>query len=168
MRTLVYTVHQTLTPRLLQFRSNIQPAKRRGHSQATLTSFGRQIAHHSLHFRALEPCFNVILNRLPPIQTLSFRLNPRSPTLWSQLWGEHMRIRGDGMRSSSRANKTSRSWRLPVDTFSSCSFPGLSFLSFSTALSQSLMHSSYWIKHIHIRFNLVPSKLSYCIKHDHV
>ncbi|CAN6930935.1 unnamed protein product, partial [Brassica oleracea] len=35
MRTLVYTVHQTLTPRLLQFRSNIQPAKRRGHSQVT-------------------------------------------------------------------------------------------------------------------------------------
>ncbi|KAL0667418.1 hypothetical protein Bca4012_030122 [Brassica carinata] len=59
--------------------------ERRGHSQATLTSFGRQIAHHSLHFRALEPCFNVFLNRLPPIQTLSFRLNPRSPMLWSQL-----------------------------------------------------------------------------------
>ena len=102
MRTLVYTVHQTLTPRLLQFRSNIKPAKRRGHSQVTplhvtstiltstrsnffrraclkshpLTSFGRQIAHPSLYFQALELCFNVSFNRIPTNPNSQFQTQP--------------------------------------------------------------------------------------------
>uniref|UniRef100_M4D3U6 Clp R domain-containing protein n=1 Tax=Brassica campestris TaxID=3711 RepID=M4D3U6_BRACM len=103
MRTGAYTVHQTLTPEAASvLKQSLTLARRRGHSQVTplhvastlltstrsnlfrraclkshpLTSLGRQIAHPSLHCRALELCFNVSLNRLPTNPNPLFQTQP--------------------------------------------------------------------------------------------
>ncbi|KAL0687346.1 hypothetical protein Bca4012_087023 [Brassica carinata] len=103
MRTGAYTVHQTLTPEAASvLKQSLTLARRRGHSQVTplhvastlltstrsnlfrraclkshpLTSLGRQIAHPSLHCRALELCFNVSLNRLPTDPNPLFQTQP--------------------------------------------------------------------------------------------
>ncbi|XP_010436338.1 PREDICTED: protein SMAX1-LIKE 4-like [Camelina sativa] len=103
MRTGAYTVHQTLTPEAASvLKQSLTLARRRGHSQVTplhvastlltssrsnlfrraclksnpFTALGRQIAHPSLHCRALELCFNVALNRLPTNPNPLFQTQP--------------------------------------------------------------------------------------------
>ncbi|CAH8322494.1 unnamed protein product [Eruca vesicaria subsp. sativa] len=103
MRTVAYTVHQTLTPEAASvLKQSLTLARRRGHSQVTplhvastlltstrsnlfrraclkshpFTSLGRHIAHPSLHCRALELCFNVALNRLPTNPNPLFQTQP--------------------------------------------------------------------------------------------
>ncbi|ANM66763.1 Double Clp-N motif-containing P-loop nucleoside triphosphate hydrolases superfamily protein [Arabidopsis thaliana] len=103
MRTGAYTVHQTLTPEAASvLKQSLTLARRRGHSQVTplhvastlltssrsnlfrraclksnpFTALGRQMAHPSLHCRALELCFNVSLNRLPTNPNPLFQTQP--------------------------------------------------------------------------------------------
>ncbi|KAL1210593.1 Protein SMAX1-LIKE 4 [Cardamine amara subsp. amara] len=103
MRTGAYTVHQTLTPEAASvLKQSLTLARRRGHSQVTplhvastlltstrsnlfrraclkshpFTALGRQMAHPSLHCRALELCFNVALNRLPTNPNPLFQTQP--------------------------------------------------------------------------------------------
>ncbi|CAN8326523.1 unnamed protein product [Cochlearia groenlandica] len=103
MRTGAYTVHQTLTPEAASvLKQSLTLARRRGHSQVTplhvastlltssrsnlfrraclkshpFTAIGRQMAHPSLHCRALELCFNVALNRLPTNPNPLFQTQP--------------------------------------------------------------------------------------------
>ncbi|CAF2034666.1 unnamed protein product, partial [Brassica napus] len=72
------------------------------------TSLGRQMAHPSLHCRALELCFNVALNRLPTNPNPLFQTQPSLSNALVALSrrAQAHRRGGEGAWSSSRASRT--------------------------------------------------------------